>query len=81
LLDVSGELIRSDIREEQTGIDLLLDVQLLDVHTCKPLSNVLVDFWACNSTGIYSGVEAQNTVVSKWMKRGDKLLYADRSRA
>ncbi|KAF4624434.1 hypothetical protein G7Y89_g13738 [Cudoniella acicularis] len=59
---VSGELIRNDIREKQAGIDLLLDVQLLNVHTCEPLKNVLVDFWSCNSTGVYGGIGIENTL-------------------
>jgi hypothetical protein len=41
---VSGELIRSDLREEasQKGIDLILDIQVIDFSTCKPLPNVMV---------------------------------------
>lgn len=53
---VSGEFIRSDVRESQTGIDLLLDVQVLDVTTCEPVPNVMIDLWHANATGVYSGV-------------------------
>jgi protocatechuate 3,4-dioxygenase beta subunit len=59
---VSGELIRDDVREDQEGIDLLVDVQVFDVATCTVLPNVMVDFWSCNSTGVYSGVEAEDTL-------------------
>ncbi|KAH6663164.1 Intradiol ring-cleavage dioxygenase, partial [Halenospora varia] len=75
---VSGELIRNDIREKEAGIDLLLDVQLLNVHTCQPLPNVLVDFWACNSTGVYSGVAAQNTVATKGLTFLRGLAMSDK---
>ncbi|TVY84533.1 hypothetical protein LSUE1_G000617 [Lachnellula suecica] len=55
---VSGELIRSDLREPATqkGIDLIIDIQVIDVSTCKPLSEVMVDIWAANATGVYSGI-------------------------
>lgn len=42
---VSGELIREDIREDQYGIELLLDVQFVDVNTCEVLTDAYVDFW------------------------------------
>ncbi|RDL33334.1 uncharacterized protein BP5553_08773 [Venustampulla echinocandica] len=58
---VAGELIRDDIREDQNGIDLLLDLQLINVHTCEPLKDVLVDFWSCNVTGAYGGIASQKT--------------------
>ncbi|RDW75148.1 extracellular dioxygenase-2 [Coleophoma cylindrospora] len=55
---VSGELIRSDVRDNQTGLDLILDIQVIDTATCEPVSGVYIDFWHCNSTGVYSGVVA-----------------------
>lgn len=48
-------LIRNDVRETQPGIDLLLDVQITNVSTCKPMSRVYVDFWNANGTGVYFG--------------------------
>ncbi|KAL7266480.1 hypothetical protein RUND412_010972, partial [Rhizina undulata] len=59
---LSGELIRDDIRESEPGIDLLLDVQVFDVNTCEVLPDIMLDFWNCNSTGVYSGFEAENTL-------------------
>ncbi|KAL7270995.1 hypothetical protein RUND412_006282 [Rhizina undulata] len=58
---VSGELVRDDIREDEAGIDLLLDVQVFDVNTCEVVPDVMLDFWNCNSTGVYSGYSAENT--------------------
>ncbi|GAB9473813.1 hypothetical protein Gpo141_00010959 [Globisporangium polare] len=55
---VNGELIRNDIRETQTGVTTYIELQLIDVNTCTPVENVYVDFWHCNSTGVYSGVVA-----------------------
>jgi protocatechuate 3,4-dioxygenase beta subunit len=56
---VAGELIRSDIRESQPGIDLYVDLQLIDVNTCSPVSELYVDFWHANASGVYSGVVAR----------------------
>ncbi|RLN93193.1 hypothetical protein BBJ28_00003013 [Nothophytophthora sp. Chile5] len=55
---VNGELVRSDIREEQEGVDLYAEVQIIDVNTCEPVEGLYLDFWHCNSTGVYSGIVA-----------------------
>ncbi|TMW57585.1 hypothetical protein Poli38472_003510 [Pythium oligandrum] len=55
---VNGELIRNDIREEQAGVDLYTELQIIDVNTCEPVADLYIDFWHCNSTGVYSGVVA-----------------------
>ncbi|KAE8326870.1 Intradiol ring-cleavage dioxygenase [Aspergillus sergii] len=55
---VSGELIRNDIKEDQAGVPLYLDIQLIDTNTCEPLPQIYLDFWHCNATGVYSGVVA-----------------------
>jgi protocatechuate 3,4-dioxygenase beta subunit len=41
--------------ELQNGLLLLLDVGVIDVETCQPLPNVLVDLWQANATGFYAG--------------------------
>lgn len=55
---VLGELVRSDVKEDQAGVDLYLDVQYIDINTCEPIQGLYVDVWHCNSTGVYSGVES-----------------------
>jgi protocatechuate 3,4-dioxygenase beta subunit len=55
---VQGELIREDITEDQEGVPLHLDIQVIDVNTCDPVPSVYVELWHCNSTGVYSGVAA-----------------------
>ncbi|KAF1926074.1 putative extracellular dioxygenase, partial [Didymella exigua CBS 183.55] len=55
---VQGELIREDITEEQEGVPLHLDIQVIDVNTCEPVPSVYIELWHCNSTGVYSGVVA-----------------------
>jgi protocatechuate 3,4-dioxygenase beta subunit len=41
--------------EYQDGLLLLLDIGVIDVNTCRPLPNVLVDIWQANATGYYAG--------------------------
>ncbi|KAF7932255.1 hypothetical protein BELL_0282g00050 [Botrytis elliptica] len=55
---VSGEYVRADIVEEQEGVDLILDTQVIDMSTCDPVTNAFVEIWHCNSTGVYSGIVA-----------------------
>ncbi|GMF10259.1 unnamed protein product [Phytophthora lilii] len=57
---VLGEYIRSDMREDQPGIDMYIDVQVIDVSSCKPVTDMYVDFWHANVTGVYSGVVAES---------------------
>lgn len=53
---VLGEYVRSDLREDQPGVDVTFDAQFIDVETCEPITDVWFDIWNCNSTGVYSGV-------------------------
>lgn len=53
---VTGELIRQNVKEHQysEGIDMFLEVQYVDVETCKPIPGIFVDIWQANATGVYS---------------------------
>ncbi|KAG9948871.1 aromatic compound dioxygenase, partial [Aureobasidium melanogenum] len=55
---VEGEYIRKNVTEEQEGVPLTLDIQVIDVNTCEPVPDVYVDFWHCNATGVYSAIVA-----------------------
>ncbi|KAI9041746.1 intradiol ring-cleavage dioxygenase [Aspergillus affinis] len=55
---IAGELIRENIAEDQAGIPLYMDIQLIDTNTCQPLPHIYTDIWHCNATGVYSGVVA-----------------------
>ncbi|KAG8727480.1 hypothetical protein FRC11_013073, partial [Ceratobasidium sp. 423] len=57
---VNNELLRQDIREDQEGVDLVLDIGVMDVTTCQPLDQALVEIWHCNATGHYSGFTGAN---------------------
>ncbi|KAL2211050.1 aromatic compound dioxygenase [Sarocladium strictum] len=56
--DVGGEFVREDITDDEPGVDITLDYQVIDVDTCEPVPDVYVEIWHCNSTGVYSGVVA-----------------------
>ncbi|KAF3021014.1 hypothetical protein E8E14_011042 [Neopestalotiopsis sp. 37M] len=55
---ISGEQIRRDVREDQQGIDTVIEYQIIDVDTCEPVPQVYLELWHCNATGVYSGVVA-----------------------
>lgn len=40
---INNELVRQDLRETQSGIDLVLDIGVIDINTCEPLENVYVE--------------------------------------
>ncbi|KAK9423661.1 putative Intradiol ring-cleavage dioxygenase [Seiridium unicorne] len=54
---VYQEHIRSNVVENVQGVPMHLELQFIDVNTCKPAS-VLIDIWSCDSQGAYSGVSA-----------------------
>ena len=38
---IDGEMIRKDIVEDQEGVPLYLDIQLIDTSTCEPVPAVV----------------------------------------
>ncbi|KAL2787100.1 Intradiol ring-cleavage dioxygenase [Aspergillus keveii] len=66
---VWGEITRQDVREDQycEGVDVFLEVQYIDVNTCRPVQGAFVDIWNANATGIYSGIVATgNEAADGW---------------
>ncbi|KAE9377367.1 extracellular dioxygenase [Stipitochalara longipes BDJ] len=55
---VSGEYVRENIIEDQEGVELILDTQVIDMATCDPVPDTMIEIWHCNSTGVYSGIVA-----------------------
>jgi protocatechuate 3,4-dioxygenase beta subunit len=51
-------MVRTDIRETETGAPLALKLSVLDVASGKPIEGASVDIWQCNAEGIYSGFTA-----------------------
>lgn len=52
---VDEEIFRHDVREGQEGINMYLDIGVLDTNTCEPLPNAYLTIWHCNAYGTYSG--------------------------
>ncbi|KAJ5765803.1 hypothetical protein N7520_005362 [Penicillium odoratum] len=66
---VWGEVIRENVKEDQysDGVDLSLEVQYIDINTCRPIPGALVDIWQANATGVYSGIsESGNYAADGW---------------
>ncbi|KAF2707211.1 aromatic compound dioxygenase [Pleomassaria siparia CBS 279.74] len=55
---VSGEYIRRNVIDDQEGVNIILDYQVIDVNTCDPVPGAYLEMWHCNSTGVYSGISA-----------------------
>jgi len=52
---VAGELLRANLVEDKPGLPLKLRIAIIDVNTCKPISNAAIDLWHCDALGLYSG--------------------------
>ncbi|KAH8177593.1 dioxygenase domain-containing protein [Sarocladium implicatum] len=81
---VGGEFIRSDVTDEQEGVPIMLDYQVIDVDTCEPIPEVHLELWHCNATGVYSGVIVQGngdandkTNIDKTFLRGIQKTDSD----
>src|SRR5438552_1935326 len=57
---VSGEKLRRNVTEGKAGRPLLLRLSVLNVATCKPIMNAVVEIWHCDANGAYSGAIANN---------------------
>ncbi|KAH8152579.1 uncharacterized protein LAJ45_03420 [Morchella importuna] len=71
---VTGEYIRQDVREDQEGVDVYLDLQFIDVNTCEPVPGIYFDIWNANSTGTYSGIVASGNGDSTDLTNIDKTF-------
>lgn len=36
-----------------------MDINVVDVSGCKPVTDAYVELWGCNATGVYTGVQAK----------------------
>ncbi|KAI5467561.1 Intradiol ring-cleavage dioxygenase [Mariannaea sp. PMI_226] len=57
---IEGEKVRDNLVDGQDGVLFLLDLQIVDSHTCEPVDGVYVEIWHTNATGVYSGVVADD---------------------
>ena len=47
--------IRSDIREDRSGLPLSLRMQVVRADGCLPVAGAVVEIWHCDAAGRYSG--------------------------
>lgn len=47
--------VRSDIREDRSGLPLELEIELVELPTCTPIADATVEIWHCDASGGYSG--------------------------
>ena len=53
---IDKEIVRSDIREDQPGVPLELELRLVNANAgCGPIVGAAVSVWHCNADGEYSG--------------------------
>ena len=45
-----SQTLRQDIVEDQIGVPFVMDIGLMDIHTCEPLTDALVDVWVRSSS-------------------------------
>ncbi|KAL0063556.1 hypothetical protein AAF712_009565 [Marasmius tenuissimus] len=50
---VANAPVRADITEGQAGLALTMDVGVMDVTTCQPMANTMVELWGPNAVGNY----------------------------
>lgn len=64
---VWGEVVRQNVKEELycDGVDVHLEVQYIDINTCRPVPGALVDIWQANATGVYSGISVSGNYAAK----------------
>ncbi|GAB1316684.1 Intradiol ring-cleavage dioxygenases domain-containing protein [Madurella fahalii] len=55
---VAGEYVRENLIEDQAGVEMILDYQVIDIETCEPIPDVYLEMWHCNATGVYGGIVA-----------------------
>lgn len=48
------DYVRQDLREDQEGTTLILDIGVLDMATCQPATDIFVEIWNCNAKGEYA---------------------------
>jgi protocatechuate 3,4-dioxygenase beta subunit len=63
-----GDKVRGIVTEGKPGVTLALKLTVVDVSTCKPIKGASVDIWHCDAGGVYSGVQAQNTVGQTFLR-------------
>ncbi|KAL4865271.1 hypothetical protein BDV12DRAFT_211164 [Aspergillus spectabilis] len=71
---IPGERVRSQTREGQPRVPVILEQQYIDVETCKPVPHLYAELWGCNATGVYSGLVADGNGDSSDLTNRDRTF-------
>ena len=66
---IDDQKLRRDITEGRPGVALTLRLVVLNVSTCKPIRNAVVDIWHCDASGTYSGVQGNSGTFMRGLQR------------
>ena len=47
---VAGEYVREDLVDDQEGVPVHYDFQIINVNTCEPIVSAYFEIFSCNST-------------------------------
>jgi len=61
---VANPPVRQDVTDGQVGVSMILDIGVLDVTTCQPLPNVMVEVWSTNALGEYGSTFLRGAFMS-----------------
>jgi protocatechuate 3,4-dioxygenase beta subunit len=68
---VSGEKLRSDVRDGRPGTLLTLKLAVVRASSCKPIKSAVVEIWHCDAGGTYSGVQGNSANFLRGAQRTD----------
>jgi protocatechuate 3,4-dioxygenase beta subunit len=51
----NSTILRQDIRETKTGVQLNVKLKIIDTATCQPITNAWIKIWHCDKDGFYPG--------------------------
>jgi len=71
---ISGEAVRSEITEGHPGTPLRLALTVVDVTTCAPIPNAMIDVWHADAGGNYSGFGSMSS--NRTFLRGTQVTDA-----
>ncbi len=74
-------LVRTDITDGRPGAPVTLTFKLIELGSCRPLSNVRIDIWHADAGGVYSGFVGQGdqhnvSTTGKAYLRGSQMTDA-----
>jgi protocatechuate 3,4-dioxygenase beta subunit len=70
---VAGEYIRTNIAEDQAGVPLAMDVQVVDVTTCDPVPGAYLEIWRKLSLDTYITQPPRDRLIQQGRKKEEQM--------